>query len=35
MNTVKHLIKKLVRSYLNGYSKMYMPMIKAGCTPFV
>lgn len=35
MNTVKHLIKKLVRSYFNGYSKMYMPMIEAGCTPFV
>lgn len=35
MNAIKHLIKKLVKSYFNGYSKMYMPMIEAGCTPFV
>ena len=35
MNAINHLIKKLVKSYFNGYSKMYMPMIEAGCTPFV
>lgn len=35
MNTIKHLIKKVIRFYFDGYSKMYMPMIKAGCTPFV
>ena len=31
---VKNLIKKWGRIYLDNYSRMYGPAIKAGCNPF-
>ena len=32
---VKNLIKRLGKSYLEGYMRMYGPVIEAGCNPFM